>query len=312
MIKSYIKQLLSVSKSPIRVIDMMWCSLRYGTSPNNYKNFDFANTKAAYRKSFFTYRDSKRMMSNYNNSASIWKLENKYQFSLLFSEFYNRKCLLSKEMTIDEFRAFVRSGGVIYKPLFGGQGNGIRKYALNADNYLDVFYVIKALNDGVVEELIVQHEEISAYYRDAVNPIRMQTVYNGNEVDCISATITFSNGTEIANASATRAIFCLVDVETGIINTDGIDYDGNYYLEHPITGLSFKGFKIPLWKEVLYTVKQAAKTIPDIGYIGWDIAISNEGVVIIEGNNDPGYTAYQLPSLTKTHKGIRDKFKKYL
>lgn len=45
--------------------------------------------------------------------------------------------------------------------------------------------------------------------------------------------------------------------------------------------------KIPMWDKVLETVTNAAKLIPQVRFIGWDIAITNSGVEIIEGNHNP-------------------------
>lgn len=65
---------------------------------------------------------------------------------------------------------------------------------------------------------------------------------------------------------------------------------------------------------MLYSVlhQKAAAIIPHIGYVGWDIAVTPDGAVLIEGNNDPGYTAYQLPLLTNTHHGTMALFKPFL
>ena len=43
--------------------------------------------------------------------------------------------------------------------------------------------------------------------------------------------------------------------------------------------------------------------MPQVGYVGWDVAVTEDGPVLIEGNDDPGYTAYQLPALTGSRRG---------
>ena len=47
------------------------------------------------------------------------------------------------------------------------------------------------------------------------------------------------------------------------------------------------GREIPLWKEAMAMVKRAAEMIPSVKYIGWDVAISENGPLFIEGNHDP-------------------------
>ena len=58
-------------------------------------------------------------------------------------------------------------------------------------------------------------------------------------------------------------------------------------------------------------VKKASKIIPEVKYIGWDVAITPDGPVIIEGNCYPG--VFQMkPSFNKEHIGLIPKYEKYM
>ena len=67
----------------------------------------------------------------------------------------------------------------------------------------------------------------------------------------------------------------------------------NVFEYHPYTKVKIKGFKVPYFKEAIDLVIEASKKIPQIKYVGFDIAISDKGPVIIEGNECPGYDIYQ-------------------
>lgn len=79
-----------------------------------------------------------------------------------------------------------------------------------------------------------------------------------------------------------------VDIDKGTLGT------GNYLTstgqgikmvsEHPLTGKSFRGFKLPGWYEACGVVKQAAHKFLPIRTIGWDVALSPAGPYIIEAN----------------------------
>ena len=58
-------------------------------------------------------------------------------------------------------------------------------------------------------------------------------------------------------------------------------------LFHPGTDICMIGRKIPYWKEVLHLCESAASMIPKVQFIGWDVAISTQGPLLIEGNNTP-------------------------
>jgi hypothetical protein len=53
---------------------------------------------------------------------------------------------------------------------------------------------------------------------------------------------------------------------------------------HPRTGVRLEGFEIPFWKEACSLVRQAALRFIPLRTIGWDVAITATGPILIEGN----------------------------
>ena len=99
--------------------------------------------------------------------------------------------------------------------------------------------------------------------------------------------------------------------DDGVIIVPAIDQDDNIYEIHPITKEKIVGFKVPLYDEACKLVIEAAKFMPTIKYIGWDVAITDKSPVIIEGNSYPG--VFQIkPSLTNNHTGLIPKYQKYM
>jgi len=62
---------------------------------------------------------------------------------------------------------------------------------------------------------------------------------------------------------------------------------GNDYPVHPITGSTIVGFQVPFFKEAVKMVKEASTVVSEVAYVGWDVAVSPDGPVIIEGNCFP-------------------------
>ena len=86
--------------------------------------------------------------------------------------------------------------------------------------------------------------------------------------------------------------------ENGYVYVEAIDRLDNIYAEHPVTKCPIVGFKVPMFKEAVDLVKEASKVVPEIGYVGWDVAIGKNEPILIEGNCFPG--VFQVkPSLTK-------------
>ena len=99
-----------------------------------------------------------------------------------------------------------------------------------------------------------------------------------------------------------------VDEKTGEITDFPIDKTKVLYEKHPMTGAVFKGFVFPMWDQVLEMCTKAAMVVPQVGFIGWDVCITPDGPVIVEGNDYPGHDLYQLPEHTHDKKGIWPKY----
>ena len=99
-----------------------------------------------------------------------------------------------------------------------------------------------------------------------------------------------------------------INEKNGVVAQAAIDKQKNLYEIHPKTGTKIKGFQIPYWNEVIELCKKASKEIPEMGYTGWDIAITPDGPLFVEGNEFPGHDIYQLPEHTPNKIGIMPKF----
>lgn len=56
------------------------------------------------------------------------------------------------------------------------------------------------------------------------------------------------------------------------------------FAHHPDTGINFIGFQLPYWEETCNLAKKAAIQFAPLAAVGWDIAITPTGPVLIEGN----------------------------
>lgn len=255
---------------------MVWCAIRYSASPANYYYFGFAKLNHAQRETYVTHKMSEQIQKKYNSPKYHIVFYDKMIFSRVFSDFYGRRCLSAETMNFEDFSKFTDAcPKFIYKPLEGGQGEGIQVFDnIPRGGISNVYNTLKNTH-GILEEWIQQHSKMQTLYPQAVNIVRMQTVYAQNKCHFLCATLTAGYEKQIANASA-NSIFALVDVKTGKVFTDGCDYSNHVYINHPETGVRFHGFQIPMWDQVLEMLQKAAARVPQIGYVGWDIAITDK------------------------------------
>ena len=79
---------------------------------------------------------------------------------------------------------------------------------------------------------------------------------------------------------------------------------GVIYETHPMTGIQLEGFQVPMFFEACELAKKASKVVPQVRYVGWDIAITPDGPALVEGNNYCAHDFWQLPAQTPEKTGI--------
>ena len=90
--------------------------------------------------------------------------------------------------------------------------------------------------------------------------------------------------------------------ENGKIGSNVIDDFGNIYEYHPLTKKKFSEVSISGVKEAFELVKKLHMEIPQLRYIGWDIAFTPDGPELVEGNEYPGYGLFQFYKLYNNKK----------
>lgn len=85
-----------------------------------------------------------------------------------------------------------------------------------------------------------------------------------------------------------------IDREKGCLKGNAIDKVGATFPVHPTTGVTFDGFPIPCFEQISDLVLETARQEDKILVIGWDVAISENGPVLIEGNRRPGFGMSQV------------------
>lgn len=294
-------------------IDLLICMLKYGASPNNYDKFEFDKLNKNQRKTYVTHRLSNQMINQLNESGYRDIFENKLEFAKRFENYFNREYISSK-CTEEEFIRFAKKHPkAIYKPICMAQAEGIQvlNFSEDIDELKGVYFEINKLTEGIIEEWIEQDSTISEIYPDAVNCLRIITVYDNNKANLLTGGMTFALDGEIANGSK-KSLIAPVNMETGIIDKPAATFGSDIYINHPATNKKILGFQVPYWNEVVKLLNNAVKVVPEVRYVGWDIAITKNGPCLIEGNTSPGYRYYQIPKHLDNGIGNRDKYEKFL
>lgn len=260
---------------------------RHGCSPDDFFRYEFYKKSNFERKKFITYRRSQRIMRQYNDKNAVHIFQDKIEFNKFFKDFIKRNYLDLSVATQEEFSQFVeKHSSVIMKPTRGGQGKGIFK--IKSDEIAN--YSVDDYRNYICEELLIQHPKMSTINPSSVNTIRVLT-FKG---DVIACALRSGGGGDIVDNLHSSGVCAHLDIGSGIIDAPCIDNTLKKHLYHPYTKIILPGFQVPNWDLLLEKAREAAKLIPSVQYVGWDMVILEDDIAIIEGNNDPGHDVVQM------------------
>lgn len=188
---------------------------------------------------------------------------------------------------------------IFAKPVSGWGGRDCFKIdadKLNLDCLGEIYNKISPAK-YLFQETIIQHPQISAIYPYSVNTLRIHTgIFRNGEIELISATMKFGSNGNIVEAGGKGTIIIPIDMGTGRLGPfarKNFEYGGNIYFCHPDSGLEFAGFIVPYFEAAKEMAKVAAAFLP-YRLVGWDVAITGEGPVLVEGNHDFGFWGAQI------------------
>lgn len=279
-------------------LDELYCFIRHGCSPDDYFRYEFYKKSDYERDRFITYRRSQRLIKQYNNPGFIKYFQEKRLFNEKFAGFLNRDWIDCSKASREELENFIHCHGcVLMKPLWGGQGKGIYKLS---ESDLETFN-IENNRDFLAEQIIVQHPKMASLNSSSVNSVRVLT-FKGQVIACA---LRIGGYGSIVDNLHSKGVCAHLDLKTGIIDSLCINNRLEKFLFHPGSHLQLVGFQVPNWEKVIQTAKAAALVVPQVQYVGWDIAVTETGTALIEGNHDPGHDVVQMIAQTGLYTDIR-------
>lgn len=285
---------------------------QYGIEKDNWKQFI----------SDFEYR----WLRHINNKYKYWledKITLKYllrEYRECFPDYYYYTCFRNGQHRIvpmmdlpkgygvsaNEILRLAREKGVLaLKPDKGSHGEGFYRLAWEDGGYTlngrkasedEVIGILEnPENQYLVMEYIRMHADIGRIYPGSVNTIRFYIFKRDGRAPQIGA-VYLRIGTSATGGVdnlAAGGIAAEVDAETGRFGNalvlDGIN-QGNLVScpVHPDTKIPIEGV-LPRWEETRSLVLEIARSIKQLEYFGFDVAITEDGIKIPEINRFPDF-----------------------
>jgi hypothetical protein len=206
---------------------------------------------------------------------------------------------IQKELILNEYsKLFV-------KPVSGQGGYGIyifnrdhngQYFTKNRDVFNEEFLKkIGSMNNYIIQPGLEQDHEISKIYPHSINTCRIATENINGNVRVLCATLRMGRGGMQIDNGSQGGVILKIDVDTGSLGNYFTTEQSEYFDIHPDTNFDPKNNTLSKWKEVKKFVTNSARKLTQFTYLGWDIALTNNGPLAIETNLAFGLDHFQVP-----------------
>lgn len=268
--------------------DMLYWYLAYGYSIGEYLCYEFVNKSIEERRLFYSDRESVCLAYDLNDIDAMKLFLDKMKTYNKFEKYFHRKAIaISESKDFEQFKNFIKLYRKFFKKnVFESCGRSIELINVDEDTRTEIELFKYLISEGkvILEERVIQSAEMNIFNPTSVNTVRCITVNIKGEINvpyCFMKT--GRNGAVIDNGAA-GGILVGVDSCTGVLGTQGVDEFNRRYEMHPDSNIVFKGYQLPKWDEMIGICKEMALSIPQVRLIGWDMAYTEGGWVLIEGN----------------------------
>ena len=293
-------------------LDVLFCRFYYWMKTDEYFRYKFMNLSDRGRKEYVCDIELIYELKKQNDPASYPILRTKDITAETFKEYFKRECIrIEGKKDIDKFRDYCsRHDTFIVKPLAGSYGGkGVRIITVSKDNSADT--VFKNLlaemkkTPYMLEEVIEQDPRMAKFHPQSVNTIRLVTINENRNVEIVQACVRIGMGDSIVDNGCLSSA---VDIERGVVTSLGrCAHKAGLYAFQPDTGEQIIGAQIPKWEELKKQIVDMANVLPNQRVIGWDLALSTRGWVMVEGNSHPA-----IQTLSGEGIGARELFNRLL
>lgn len=293
------------------LFDIIKCSVVHSTSFMDYFLLRFFNKTEEERKEYagtgFMYEYQLKMNPIHYRKI----LSDKVEFFKHYNQSIGREWYILSEFSQNRnyiIALLQRSKKIVLKDSKGQAGKEVE--VINSMDYESLISYMNQRKFDLIEEFVYQHYKLQKLAPRGLNTIRIITQINKNkEVDIIGTILRLSIDSNTDNLSVGNAA-ASIDLKTGIVDRKAVygDFTKKDIDVHPISGVRIVGFKIPFWEECIQLVKNAALHSLENKSIGWDVAVTDNGPILIEGNHNWGRTLWQLP----VNKGLKKVLDQYV
>jgi hypothetical protein len=196
---------------------------------------------------------------------------------------------------------------LIFKSLGGSFGRGLLSVTTDVDGVVDIdgqrltpaailrhCEARRAEGGFLVQRWLAPHQALRPLMPGrALGTVRVVTVLVGGQVQVPFAYLKIpvgNNAFDAFNHGTSGNLMASVDVANGRLGpawapSQKSRYRAQVCQAHPDTGVAIEGFCVPNWLDVLQVTAQSARAFPELRTLGWDVAVTSDGIFLLEANH---------------------------
>ncbi len=194
--------------------------------------------------------------------------------------------------------------GMIFKPAQGNKGKGVFSVSQGGEDGLrlngapatptEVAQKVAALDGYLIVARVQQAPYAQTIFPGSANTLRVVTMQDPDTGEIFIPAAIHRFGTEATVPTdnfQTGGVSVAVNLDTGTLEraVQFPAYTGGklrWLSAHPDTHAPITGVGVPRWDEVKATVTRLIEAFRFLKYVGWDVVVTDDDVVIIEGNHN--------------------------
>lgn len=308
----FLQEMDEDQKAKIRT-DIIFCRFAYGFITDEYVTYRLDLKNMEERRSFISEREHMLYYYKMNDLFKADTFNDKMKTYSFFKEYYGREAVaIEKKSDFHKFSEFVKNHPVfVKKEVYESCGKSIEKIDITTcgKTERELFEDFISRGKTVLEECIAQHPATGIFNASSVNTVRVITFNTKHGYDASFTFMKIGRAGAFVDNGGAGGILVGIDAKTGVLNTRGIDEMHNEYEVHPDSGVEFAGHQLPDWDKAIAMCKEMAALMPDVRYIGWDLAYTADNEwVVVEGN---GMSQFIGPQAI-WQRGIKDEVIAYM
>jgi len=297
--KKYYNDLKELSKkngksANLMFLDTALCVILFKSGLQDYLNYKFYDKSFKERNTYATIGYQNKLYASLAAAKYADFFSNKINFHKNFKEFVKRDYVCYED-GMDKVKEFIKDREyVIIKPIFGLGGKDVERISTKDIKDIEEFYESLNKDNTFLEEVVIQNTEWNKLNPDSLNTIRAVTKVVDGKSELIFAVARIGSGESIVDNFHRGGVGVKVNIEKGCLEGLTINKANEENDRTTKTNVVVDGFKIPYWEEIVKMVNEAAMVNEKVNIVGWDVAITEDGPLLIERNRGPGMDIIQV------------------